>query len=75
MTPKQARVMRVIRFGGHLIEQYGKPGRYRLLDVKRNPVNIIQNRTFKALKDSDRIIKSDSIWIKNPRQRNTRTNI
>ncbi len=69
MTIKQATVMRIVRAGGHLIEQYGKPGRYRLLDVKKNPLSIIQQRTFKALRNSDRIIRKESIWIANPIKR------
>ena len=69
LTPKQAKVMRILRAGGLLVEQYGKSGRYRLLDVTRNPINIIQGRTFSALNNSERIIKSDYMWIANPKRR------
>ena len=69
MTPKQAKVMRILRAGGLMVEQYGKSGRYRLLDAKRNPINVIQARTFSALNNSERIIKSDFMWIANQKRR------
>jgi hypothetical protein len=63
MSKKQAQVMRIIRAGGMLTDQYGKSGRYRLLDAQRNPIVVIQRRTMKALWDSERITQDNGVWI------------
>ena len=69
LTPKQAKVMRVLRAGGILVNQHGSKERYRLLDASRSPIVIIQGRTFSALKNSERIIRTEIYWIANPKRR------
>lgn len=65
MSAKQAEVMKIIRAGGCIRLMPYDPPKGRVLNAKCQPIMNIQERTFDALKSSQRIKFNQDIlsWI------------